>query len=755
MNNLTPEPQMPRVPEASAPPKPPEAKPVEKPLGPPEQAIIQKIKQDGNPDDALRDIAGEKTTTESTVSQSPFQFQEAQPGARSNRPIVGDEIISPTAIGVNERNPDGSWNLKPAQDRGYLNAIGNAWNRQDLPYEARQANTQAIVEAAIKAGVPRDQIGEHLQALGIKAIKVEDVAQPQTTGITSNAEQVTPRVDTAKLMKSVELYADSALHGNIPPAALQNYITYAIENGVSPDAIEATLAAKGIGRAKPTEAKPQFDVQKPIDGKTYNALSKRFNDIRSRLLRDGDRETFSRLDGAPIGRILNGPFPKGDTVEARLAYDKISNLLDGIEGVGQSHTVETPDTVSGPAERVMDEKTATQILGSDRPATNAEKIAAATQYPKIADRWGWSKADIDELRQSIPTIDTPEADERANPTTEKTTAGEQLHQEVFGKLYGDLLTTFTQTPSATKEDLMLQVGAYAKEHGLAGPDLGRAVGMVNRFCRTRDIVRNVREQYLDDRALFEHTFGFYPEGDVQATIETIDIVFYIPNVDDRTRARAFGRNAPLLADRTATGSVNFKTQDPSLNGLVITLEHNDTPDVLDHERQHIASHQLLNIDELSDPTNETLDTISARINTGENPESTISSYLESLKSIRLRRSSEEALACFAGGTTPEQIKSALTNPLSSYGRAFRGVQPNLEDMIVGRVGEQYRQFIRENGDMELGKAYDLEIGECIDAFQALRSKGYSQAQAVGRLAYIHPLEWKNYVANMTSSQSQT
>lgn len=56
MSDIIPEQPVMKTPEAAI-PKPAEVKPVEKPLGASEQAIIQKIIQDTNPDDALRDIA--------------------------------------------------------------------------------------------------------------------------------------------------------------------------------------------------------------------------------------------------------------------------------------------------------------------------------------------------------------------------------------------------------------------------------------------------------------------------------------------------------------------------------------------------------------------------------------------------------------------------------------------------------------------------------------------------------------------------
>ncbi len=149
-------------------PKGPEIKPVEKPLGPTEQRIVQQIDQHGDPDRALQDILGDnrKQTAEPILTG---QFEEAQPG--SGPPIVGDEIISPTARRVGETDD------RAATERGWSSAIVRANARKDIPDTQRQQNLQEIVNAARAAGVPREQIGKQLQLLGINTIRQEDLAQ--------------------------------------------------------------------------------------------------------------------------------------------------------------------------------------------------------------------------------------------------------------------------------------------------------------------------------------------------------------------------------------------------------------------------------------------------------------------------------------------------------------------------------------------------------------------------------------------------
>lgn len=408
---------------------------------------------------------------------------------------------------------------------------------------------------------------------------------------------------------------------------------------------------------------------------------------------------------------------------------------------------------SSPEQAVIDEATAFKVLSNDPSASNTDKIAAATQHPNIAARLGWTPADIEELKQELAASQMPEEENTsAIPANETEVTREQLQQETFGRLYGDLLTAFAETPGITKEELMRRVGKYAKEHRLAGPNLGKAVGIVNRFCQTRDLVRSVREQYPDDRALFKHTFGFSPQGEVQVIMGTINIAFYIPNIDDRARAHTGDAQREDRTARTAAGAVLNRVRDPSLSGLVIALEYKDTPDVLNHERYHVVNNQILKMRELKDTNNETLDTMSERIKTGDNPETAISSFLDSLRATRLRHASDEIIAFFAGGTRPEQTKQALTHQRSSYGERFRGLTTRLENMIVDVAGEQHRKYVIEQGNRELGEGYDQSIRDCVDAFQTLRSTGYSQEQAVGFLFTIPPQDWKNFVINKAQSK---
>lgn len=135
MSDIVPEQSVVKAPETVV-PKPAEVKPVEKPLGAPEQAIIQKIKQDNNPDDALRDIA------------------EAKPPATAQTP---DKPALDAAVIAN-----------------YLR-MTDGLAKQVLKGEVKPETLQNYINTIRGQGVHRDQVEEVLLVRGINVKrKAED-----------------------------------------------------------------------------------------------------------------------------------------------------------------------------------------------------------------------------------------------------------------------------------------------------------------------------------------------------------------------------------------------------------------------------------------------------------------------------------------------------------------------------------------------------------------------------------------------------
>lgn len=237
--------------------------------------------------------------------------------------IAGGQLITPKASRSEDRNPDGSINFSPARQRGLGAAISEV-NSANIPDEQKRQAIQEIVDAAKQAGVSTEEIGKHLEKLGIKS--QQETATPVLTEDQINFQ-----------LGYIDRIITSINAGNSDPKVLENYISYIVREQHVPEArVRELLQKRGITAIRKEDVvskQPAYDLQKPIDGRTYNQLSARFNDIRERLQKAGDRQTLSRFEGIPIGRIFNGPFQGGDTPEARAAYYQINQLLDEIEGV--------------------------------------------------------------------------------------------------------------------------------------------------------------------------------------------------------------------------------------------------------------------------------------------------------------------------------------------------------------------------------------------------------------------------------------
>jgi hypothetical protein len=176
-------------------------------------------------------------------------------GVEDDAPIFGNQIISPSAVRVDDpRNPDGSISYKAAEQRGWLSAINRA-NAEEVPDSQKGANIQEIATAAIAAGVPKEMLLGHLQALGINAISqdqaaaqpVSDTVTSETTAAPLNEERV--HAYLTEMLGQIPKVKE----GSLTQSQFQAFITEAKAAGVPVDRIKSTLEAQGINVVPPQE----------------------------------------------------------------------------------------------------------------------------------------------------------------------------------------------------------------------------------------------------------------------------------------------------------------------------------------------------------------------------------------------------------------------------------------------------------------------------------------------------------------------
>lgn len=85
-------------------------------------------------------------------------------------PIVGGEIVSPTAIKVDELD-----NPNEAKNDGWISAITRANSAEGLTLDEKRGNVQEIVDKAKESGVPLETIKAQLDTLGIGVAQAEEI----------------------------------------------------------------------------------------------------------------------------------------------------------------------------------------------------------------------------------------------------------------------------------------------------------------------------------------------------------------------------------------------------------------------------------------------------------------------------------------------------------------------------------------------------------------------------------------------------
>lgn len=179
--------------------------------------------------------------------------------SQDSTPVIGGQIITPTARLVGEIDD------KAATQRGWLRGIEGAFQEKQKPEAERSSNVQAIVDEAIKAGVPREKIGEHLASLGINAVAKQAEQPPLDEVTTQNA------------LNYIGTLAESVAAGRSDPGVLKTQLKYLERRGVPREQLEEILRSKGITPTRETES-PQAQPEN-----SAKQLNLRIQDIVNKL----------------------------------------------------------------------------------------------------------------------------------------------------------------------------------------------------------------------------------------------------------------------------------------------------------------------------------------------------------------------------------------------------------------------------------------------------------------------------------------
>lgn len=225
MSDVVPEQSVVKTPEAVT-PKPAEDKPVEKPLGAPEQAIIQKIQQDSDPDEALRDIA---ETKPSATAQTP------------DKPALDDAVVA-----------------------NYLR-MTDGLAKQLLKGGTTPETLQSYINSIREQGVPRDQVEEVLLVRGITvARKAENAGNNGAQPLQEVNQNATSDVEILRRAFDIEPLNVTSIREN-PNLQRRNFNRNAI-----------TLASQGDQTTVQYESKDWYKIDGKLRAGTINGQPKKF-----------------------------------------------------------------------------------------------------------------------------------------------------------------------------------------------------------------------------------------------------------------------------------------------------------------------------------------------------------------------------------------------------------------------------------------------------------------------------------------------
>ncbi|MFZ2886275.1 MAG: hypothetical protein WA021_00470 [Minisyncoccia bacterium] len=387
----------------------------------------------------------------------------------------------------------------------------------------------------------------------------------------------------------------------------------------------------------------------------------------------------------------------------------------------------------------------------------------------------------------------------------------RAQKEGLAHLQSSMIAAIRQNPDITTDELFKMVGEQGETFEMSANQYILAMRLVGLYVARRRQLREIRENYTDDRDLFAAITGQPPNGEI--TIETHPIQFHIlcntlhdfallSKAHERKQQNVIFKD--LYRVRSNLGQTIKQTHIEGLDGAVTSVNLSRAGRILggfkanpERTRKHEEQHVLANffqplIDdynfrasiEMREALKKSPSLLSrekvkryvdpdyhaaARASTAiDKRESTSAShevatrYLrELIKKLLDTLAQDEILAQFAGGRDKKYIQSVLD--ISLWGGGTYTFDTKVLNYIMeertaqNRMSVTDRQYKRALNAAKSGtrKMYRSLVRDGVDALFELQRRGYSDSNIIGILLPEPLQRWKRVVELLEKSDSKT
>ncbi len=355
---------------------------------------------------------------------------------------------------------------------------------------------------------------------------------------------------------------------------------------------------------------------------------------------------------------------------------------------------------------------------------------------------------------------------------------ERLNRRIEGiaEIQDAVMSAIRKNPEIPKEDLVKAIKNSGSRYGMTNEQKELAEHLVDLYELKHARVREIREEYPNDRDLFRVLFGKNPAGKIEIVEGPMTLYVRCADIDDYAliHSQKFLKGETVqAADREIAGkSTGSHISTSLISGLegTITAENSgpagfmekgfiDSENTHRHEEQHavweIFNHEIemLLIDER-------LENAAA---TDVEKELALKNLLKFGRQGIDYRTSNEILAYCIGGRDPGEIYASLTQ---------RAAEGGLYEYFDDRERSETKQWVRKSLPNKLGKTpedfeklldkaveevyvdeYRKLIKSGIESFEKLVAWGYSKEKAVSVLIHEPLSRWAKVVNRLTGKNS--